>query len=419
MSIPGQTMGVSVFTDALIEHTGLSRLGLANAYLAGTLTSGLLLPFGGTLLDRWGARVLVVLSSLGLGLTLVLLSQIDRVIQVLGGAESVAFVALALSFVLLRFSGQGMLTMVSRTMLGKWFDRRRGLVAGISGLFIAFGFAGAPLVLSWGIDLAGFRGAWLGLALIVGLGMSVVGWLFYRDSPEVCGLRMDGDAEQTADESRARGRSPAAEEPDLTRRQAVSQRAFWSVTLALAFQGLLITAITFHIVDLGALAGLDRARVVTLFLPMAGISTATGFLAGWAADRLPMRALLVVMMLAQGLGVASAAWIGEPSFFWLAALGLGVSGGLFGPISTVALPRFFGRLHLGSIAGVQMMAIVIGSALGPSLLAVSKSISGGYADGLFVGCVLPVVGLILALLTKDPRPPPLTLAGQPRNAEHR
>lgn len=414
MSIPGQTMGVSVFTDWLITETGLTRLGLANAYLAGTLTSGLLLPFGGTLLDRWGARALVVLCSFGLGLTLVLMSQVGRLIHALGGAEIVAFAALVLCFVLLRFSGQGMLTMVSRTMLGKWFERRRGLVAGLSGLFVAFGFASAPLALSWGIDRAGFRGAWLALALVVGVGMSLVGWLFYRDNPEECDLCMDGDARGAEAARRASGESPEPE-PDLTRAQAVRTLPFWTVTLALAFQALLITAVTFHIVDIGALAGLDRAHVVALFLPIAVISTAVGFLAGWAADRVPMRALVLVMMLGQGLGVACAAWLREPAFFWLTALGLGISGGLFGPLSTVALPRFFGRLHLGSIAGIQMMAIVIGSALGPSLLALSKSFTGQYADGLYLGCILPLSGLVLALVTKDPRPAPLTLAGRPRH----
>lgn len=55
-SIPGQTIAVSVFTDHLIAATELSRLDLANAYLMGTLTSGCLLPFGGKLQDRLGAR---------------------------------------------------------------------------------------------------------------------------------------------------------------------------------------------------------------------------------------------------------------------------------------------------------------------------------------------------------------------------
>ena len=63
-------MGVSVFTDHLLEATGLSRLGLANAYLVGTVLSGLLLPFGGTLFDRWGARPLGLIACVGLALTL-------------------------------------------------------------------------------------------------------------------------------------------------------------------------------------------------------------------------------------------------------------------------------------------------------------------------------------------------------------
>ena len=43
-SAPGQTLGVSVFTESLLDVTGLSRVQLSNAYLMGTLGSGLLLP---------------------------------------------------------------------------------------------------------------------------------------------------------------------------------------------------------------------------------------------------------------------------------------------------------------------------------------------------------------------------------------
>ena len=74
-SIPGQTIGVSFFTDHLIAATELSRLALANAYLVGTLTSGCLLPFGGKLLDRLGARRVVVLAAVGLGITLAYLRR--------------------------------------------------------------------------------------------------------------------------------------------------------------------------------------------------------------------------------------------------------------------------------------------------------------------------------------------------------
>lgn len=83
MSIPGQTIGVSAFTNYLLAATGLSRLQFSNAYFVGTFTSGLLLPYGGVLLDRFGARATVVCASVGLALTLCYLSFSDRLATVI------------------------------------------------------------------------------------------------------------------------------------------------------------------------------------------------------------------------------------------------------------------------------------------------------------------------------------------------
>ena len=120
-SIPGQTIGVSVFTEHLMAATGLSRLQLANAYLVGTVTSGCLLPVAGKLLDRFGARRVAVLAAVGLGITLGYLTVCDRLSKSLSSLlfldnTTVAAILLVLGFVSLRFFGQGTLTMTSRTM---------------------------------------------------------------------------------------------------------------------------------------------------------------------------------------------------------------------------------------------------------------------------------------------------------------
>ncbi|MEO0517585.1 MAG: MFS transporter [Cyanobacteria bacterium P01_A01_bin.116] len=412
-SIPGQTIGVSVFTDHLIEATGLSRLQLANAYLVGTLTSGCLLPFGGKLLDKLGARRIVVLAAVGLGVTLCYLAGCDRLSVILSDRLSidsppVAAVLLVIGFVSLRFCGQGMLTMTSRTTLGKWFERRRGQVSGIEGIFVAFGFAIAPYWLSQSIAAVGWRGTWLMLAAVIGLGMSSVGWLLFRDNPEVCGLSMDGESVALAKTALAQSPAkkgsavpPPSAEPlwGLTRRQAMGTVIFWAATLAFASQALSVTGITFHIVSIGADAGFTEAEIVGIFLPKAIVSTGVGFVVGLLSDRVRLQVMFIFMMVFQAMGIVAVANLSVPGMFSVAVVGLGVSMGCFATLTTVVLPRFFGRAHLGSISGVQMMMIVIGSAIGPSLLANFEAATGSYKGGLYVCCLFaPVVVMLMSFV---------------------
>ncbi|WP_293159874.1 nitrate/nitrite transporter [Okeania sp. SIO2C9] len=406
MSIPGQTIGMSAFTDYLLAATGLSRLQLSNAYFFGTLTSGLLLPYGGVLLDRFGARVTVVGASVGLALTLCYLSLSDRLTTLVSNAfpripdSTIALLMLILGFVCLRFSGQGMLTMTSRTTLGKWFNRRRGLVSGINGLFMVFGFSIAPIVSSSLINILGWRNAWLTMAAVVGIGMGLIGWAFYRDLPEECGLLMDGELQTPTVEVE---NSSENNLQDFTRAEAIGTIMFWVVTLVLSSQSLIFTGITFHIVDIGAEFGLSQVQTVSIFLPQAVVSTIVGYLMGLAADRVNIKYLFMVMMVGQAIGVTSIANFGVPLFRVLTIVGFGISTGCFGTLSAVALPRFFGRAYLGAISGFQMMILVIASAIGPSFLAIFKDKLGSYQPGLYSCLILVILILILTFFARHPR----------------
>ena len=427
MSVPGQTMGVSVFTDHLIGATGLTRLELSNAYLLGTVASGLTLPFGGSLVDRWGVRRTIVLASLGLAATLVFLAHADRLARGLAAvapALSVgvaSFALLTVAFTGIRFMGQGMLTLTSRTMLGRWFERRRGFVSAISGPVVSFSFAGAPLLLSLWIQRAGWRGAWLEMAVAVGVVMGGLGWLLFRESPEECGLRMDGlaaepDEEDGESETGGAGSAgaPAAERrDDFTRAEALRTTAFWIVVLGIGSQAMVGTGITFHIVSLGAENGLSEAGAVAIFLPIAVVSAGVGFLVGAAVDRYPVRWLIMVMMAAQTVMFGSMAHFGDPWIRVLAIVGWGTASGFYGPLTVAAMPNFFGRTHLGAIQGAMMSSIVIASALGPSALAALRDAFDSYAPALYIMVTIPLAVFLTAPFTREPRRPQRS-EGRPR-----
>ncbi len=412
MSIPGQTMGVSAFTDHLIKDPAiaLGREELALAYLLGTLASAVLLPVAGYFFDRFGARRMIVIASPCMGLTLWFLSSTREVISAITGTQSslppgaekagVAFLVLSCGFLLVRFWGQGVLTMVSRAMLGKWFRERRGIASGISGIFVSASFAGAPRFLSWMIsDLGlGWSGTWKWLG-VSNLGLLLIGWLFYRDNPEECGLQTDGKIHPA--EGAAEQRDTAGEY-SATPGEALRTRAFWIPNLSLALWGLALTGLTFHIVDIGKKASLSEEETLNLFLFMAPVSIIANILGGWWSDKVRIRVVFFALMAALVTACWALTQLNSATGQWLTIICVGTSGGLFSMLLVVIWPRFFGRKHLGKISSLNMMTMTGASALGPWLFARSVDLTGSY-EPAFHGCGVAALLLLATTLTmKNP-----------------
>ncbi len=93
LSIPGQTMGMAVFTDHFIEALGLTRTELSIAYLCGTVGSSLFLTTAGRWYDRYGGRFMITVSSLVLGIMVFFISVTDQLSHMLcGGAFALILV---------------------------------------------------------------------------------------------------------------------------------------------------------------------------------------------------------------------------------------------------------------------------------------------------------------------------------------
>ena len=398
-SIPGQTFGVGVFTDHLIEAWGLSRVQISTAYFLGTLTSGFLLPSAGRIMDRVGTRIMIVIAAGGLGISLLIEAGADRVMAAAGLQSMVIAMAMMTGiFLCLRFFGQGCLAIVSRVVIGKWFSRRRGMATALAGVLTSFGFNGSPVLLNMLIVYAGWRGACGLLAAGIGIGVSVVGWVLFRDSPEECGLEMDGDSR----EMRA-VHAAAAQERDFTRREALRTCAFWVFSFALAAHGLIITAMSFHVASIGAEMGLSRDESFQLFFPMSYFAVATTLLAGLVADRARLKYLLFIFLIGEAVGTMGLMNLGEAWGRWMMYSGFGVTGGLFLPLITVAWPRFFGRTHLGAISGLNMTIMVWASALGPVLFSQVKAMTGGYLPIIAAFWLVPIVLLVAAIFADNPQ----------------
>jgi OFA family oxalate/formate antiporter-like MFS transporter len=404
MSIPGQTMGVSVFTENLIADLQVNRNSLSLAYLLGTLGSGLLITRAGKLYDRFGARVMAFISGVMLGVMLIYLTRVDRIVQSLQQWNRISplvstFILLAFGFWGIRFFGQGMLTMVSRNMVMKWFNRRRGLANAVLGIFSAFGFSLAPKMLNYFIKQLEWRGAWILMAAIVGIAFSIFVIILYRDNPEVCGCQADGPLGRT----RRRKQPPSLPDHDFSLAEARKTMAFWAFTLGLALSALYISGLTFHILSVFETAGMTPEKALGIFIPTSVIAVVVQFVSGYVSDYIKLKYLLVLFM----AGMLITAWgltlLGDQPFAYGCIIaGNGVVWGLYTVLIGVSWPRFFGLKNLGAISGFSMSWTVIGSALGPYLFSQSHARFGDYKSIGWICLTIAIVILVLAFKADNP-----------------
>jgi len=400
MSVPGQTMGMAVFTDPFMAAFDMSRTELSAAYFFGTVGSSLFLTRAGRWYDRHQARTMMVGSSLLLGVVLVFISQIDRMVTAVhpdwrGGAT---FGLILLGYFGVRFAGQGVLTSAARNVLLVWFERRRGLVSGVRGVFVTLGFSMAPLVLAALIDAWGWRGALWILALTVGGLFALVCLLTVRDSPESCGLLPDGASPGETDGATALGLNEA------TLEQARRTPVFWIYAGALSMHALFGTAVTFHVVDIFEAAGRDRAEAFGYFLPQAVAATAVNLGASWMIDRTPLKPFLLVMLAGFVTGAFGLINLEADWGYWLLVLGFGTGGGLWGVLSNLAFVRNFGRLHMGAISGLNTSLTVFASAVGPLLFSFARDWLGGYQAAVWL-CLAVNAALLLGAIRVTQREP--------------
>ena len=401
-SVPGQTMGMAVFADTFIAEFGLSRTELSTAYLFGTVGSALILPQAGRWYDRYGARVMLVGACVLLGATLVFISGIDVLAALLVAAFGVplawfTFPLILLGYFGVRFSGQGVLTSASRNVLLVWFDRRRGLVSGVRGVFVSLGFSIAPLVLAMLIDASGWRGALLWMAAVVGVLFALLALLSIRDKPEVCGLAADGEPPQNAADGQ-RADLPA----DRSAAEAKRDPVFWLYAAALSMHALFGTAVTFHIVAIFDEAGRGRDEAFGYFLPQAIVSLSVNLLASAAADYMRLKPQLIVMLCMFLVGTAGITRLDTQLGYWLLVFGFGAGGGLWGVLSNLAFIRQFGALHLGEISGLNTAITVFASAVGPVAFSLANDVFATFeAAALACGAGL-IVLLCAAVAVRQP-----------------
>jgi MFS family permease len=381
-TLPGRTQGLGLITEPLLADLALDRVAYAQINLWASLV-GALFCFGiGRLVDRAGSRLVLSVIAAALGAVVVAMSAVSTVPMLL--------VLLTLT----RGLGQSALSIVSLTMVGKWFSRRLSSAMGVYAVVMTVGFMIAFPVVIEAVKAAGWRRAWAGVGLALVAVLAPVAWLFARRTPEAVGLPIDGEPAAAA--------APAEDEQSgETLGAALSGAAFWVFALAAAVYGLAASGIGLFNESILKELGFDWRLYQTTLAVTAIVGLLGNFAGGWWAQRGSLRALLVVALFLLALALASLPHVTAVWHVYANAIAMGVVGGFIMVVFFAFWGKAYGRAHLGRIQGAAQLLTVLASAVGPLVLAQCVAWTGAYAAA-FYGLALAVAalggaGLVVAL----------------------
>lgn len=378
---PGQTAAVSTFIDPMIDELGVSRSAISTAYLIGTLTGAVAMPWVGRLVDRIGARRSMLLVGALFGAVLVALSSVSGLVGLTAG------------FVGIRMLGQGALGLTATLAASTWFEERRGLALSIVSAIGASGISLAPLGAERLIAAQGWRTAWAVEGVVVWVVVLSLAAFVMKDHPELLGQRPDGAGER---------RTPLAPRWGRTLREASRSPFFWVVSAGVGVSGTLSTAVSFHQISILGERGLSPTAAAANFVPQTLAGIVATLAVGYLVDRVAPRWLVGAAMLSLAVGLAWGVVVGPG---WSAigfGLAIGSAGSAIRAFETSGIPRFFGTAHVGVLRGF-IAAVAVGStAFGPLLFAVARGATGSYTAVLLGSAVLPLLVVVAALVVQPP-----------------
>jgi predicted MFS family arabinose efflux permease len=373
-----------VLLGAISADFGWSRGQLALAYSLFSLTSTLSMPLIGRLVDRHGARSVVLGCVTTFAVLTSLLSFVAQLWQ---------FYAV---FVLLGIISGGTSSLPYFKVLVRAFADRRGLALGVANSGTAIGNVMFPVVAFKLNEAFGWRATYLAL----GAGVAIITIVVM-----LVGLR---EREITAP-GEVSARTSASAEPSLTLSEAMATQQFWLVGAAFFIATTALVGYFIHLVPLMKDRGLPPETAALAASTFGGAQFFGRLCTGFLLDRLPS------VLVAAGLWLLAALsfvllWVGVAgmTLFVCAALA-GLAFGGEGDVLAYFASRLFGPNSFGRIYSVLLVLNLLGGVVGPWLFGAAFDATGSYTIILGATAVTTALAAVLILRVRTATRPHLVM----------
>ena len=382
---PGQSHTFSVFVEPISQDLELSSASIASAYGLATLIAAFLLPYMGKIIDRYGARVSLIIISIILGISCIFF----------GAASN--FLMLTVGFGFLRFFGQGSLMLGCANLVSQWFDSKRGFAMSLMALGFGMSMAIHPPVSQFLIDQYGWKYAWIILGISTWIIMVPALFILAWNNPENIGLKPDGVKKSNFKNDGVE----AIEGLNLT--EALKENSFYILAAMWFGMAMLVTTLHFYQVTILTNQGIKTEFAASLFTVSAFAMVVFMPLVGKFFDNFPTKYVLATGLLINSISLISITYSNSEAYSLFYAVSFGINNAFSMTMFGYIWPRYFGRKHLGSIQGTGQMIGVIGASLGPLPVGFAIDYLGSSLITIRYLSVYPIImAVIIIIFLKSP-----------------
>lgn len=373
-----------LFVEPLESEFGWNRTQI-NASLSFTAVGSLTAPLIGRYMDRHGARQVMTVSILVIGVSFLLRPLMTELWH-----------WYALSFLqFVGFAGGSLLP--AGRLVGIWFSKNRGRVMGITAMGNNFGGLVFPLLTGAIFLVSSWREAYVAYGILAFL---VAGYAFVvvKERPDQ-GKSSQGEQQP---------KNQPVELSGWTVREALHNKSFYFIALTVMLGTFTYSTVLPQIIAHLTNEGISVGRAAAGLSLVATAGMAGKFVMGYFAERVSARAALMVDLIGQATFLIAMLFVGlTPWLMWIIMPLFGFFLGAFGALFQLIVQNAYGIKNFGGIMGIINMTMVISFGLGPLLAGVTFDMTGSYHLAFMIVAGFFLTGAFSLTQAKTPVPDPV------------
>ena len=372
----GQSFFLGIFNTSIRETLSITHGQFGSIYASATLCSSLLLIWVGKKIDDINIFRFAIYVTLLLSFSCFFFSKISSIIF------------LFIAILLMRFSGQGMMSHTATTTVSRYFTKSRGRALSICWFGLSSAEFILPVLMVFLLSLTTWQNIWTVIALLILIFLPIASFFLVRTVK--LDTRESTEGEEFKEENIKQWK----------RIEVIKDYKFYIVSMNMLAMPWIATGVFVYQSFITESKNWGPFVIAQSFMSYSVFSVITLLISGFLIDKFTSRKLLIFMNIPLFLSTFVIIYF-DAQFTAFIFLGLiGISNGLANVLGSSTWAEVYGVKHIGSIKALTTALMVFSTAFGTALFGILIDIGFSIEKIAIISALYILISFILLFLVR-------------------